>query len=554
MRWIGRWEHMSNRVVSATVLTVAVLTAVLSIPVPVSAEEPVGHLPTTDDFVIQQYEDFLSRPPDDAGLSYWSELVADGVEPSAVVESLARSAEFEARISPIVRLYSAFFNRPPDFEGLNYWADVVRGGSRLEQVAEEFARSAEFRAAYGSLSDADYVDLVYANVLGRSPDLRGRAYWIGQLGGANPLRRGELMVAFSDSTEFRRISEPRVLATMLYVGMLRRAPDNAGLDYWAEIIASGVPYSNVIAGFLGAAEYGTRMATIYADVDPLTGVATRRAADRPALAVKIDNVNGARPQYNIDRADLLYEEMVEGRLTRLIAVFHSDVPTVLGPVRSVRTTDMDILAQLGTPLLAASGANPGVLAVVADADLVNVNAIEAGRAYYRTSARRAPHNLMARTADLYEAAGARGGRPAALFQYRRPRVGLAGGSATNGVEIDFGSTEVSYAWSTTGKGWARRQGSTAHVSASGTRISPANVVVLEVAYGVSAIDSESPEAVTVGSGRTWVYSDAQVVEGTWHRTSASQPITLHDGNGNPIALTRGQTIVELAPTGSITPK
>lgn len=532
-------------------LVAAVVTTGLA-AVPAAAVEPIGHLPSTDDFVIQQYEDFLSRAPDDAGLSYWSDLVSDGVEPSAVIESLARSDEFEARIAPIVRLYSAFFNRPPDFNGLNYWVDVVRGGASLEQVAQEFARSTEFRNAYGSLGDGAYVDLVYFNVLKRQADAGGRAYWLDQLDDSAGLTRGALMVQFSDSTEFRRISESRVLATMLYVGMLRRAPDPDGLDYWAGVIESGTPYRNVIAGFLGADEYGSRMARVYDDTHPLTGVDTRQANTRPALAVKIDNVDGARPQYAIERADILYEELVEGQLTRLIAVFHSDIPTTVGPVRSVRTTDVDILAQFGTPLLSASGANPGVLAVVAGSNVVNVNALTAGAAYYRTSAKRAPHNLLAKPELLYQAANGQGTTPTPLFQYREPGVPLSGGSSTNGVEVDFGSTEVSYRWSSSDRGWARRQSGSAHMTASGDQLTPDNVVVLEVVYGVSAIDAESPEAHTVGSGRVWVYTAGQMVEGTWTRSSASDPIALLNGNGQPIPLTPGQTFVELAPVDSVT--
>lgn len=522
--------------------------------VPATATEPIGHLPSTADFVVQQYEDFLSRGPDTAGLAYWTDQLEQGVEPSAVVEALARSQEFEATIAPVVRLYSAFFNRPPDIDGLNHWVGVIRSGARLEQVAQAFVQSEEFRITYGSLDDGAYIDLVYTNVLSRPADAGGRAYWLGQLGDAVGLSRGDLMVQFSDSAEFRRLTEARVLATMLYVGMLRRAPDTAGLDYWAGVIDAGTPYRQVIAGFLGANEYGQRMAAIYDEVHPLTGVATRDASSRPALAVKIDNVDRARPQYAIDRADIIYEELVEGRLTRLIAVFQSDLPDTVGPVRSVRTTDIDILAQLGRPLLSASGANPGVLAVVAGSNVVNVNALEAGAAYFRTSAKSAPHNLLARPEVLYQAANGQGTTPTPLFQYRERGVPLPGGSSTNGVEIDFGSTTVSYAWSPLAQGWDRRQNGSLHRVASGDQLSPDNVVVLEVNYGVSAIDAQSPEAHTVGSGRTWVYTAGQVVEGTWTRASATDPIAVLDGNGQPIPLTPGQTIVELAPTGSVTPR
>lgn len=533
----------------AFIVTIAT-TAIGVGPGPALADDSVGHLPSPEDFVTQQYEDFLGRSPDASGLSYWANLVRSGAEPSALVEAMATSDEFEGVIAPLVRLYFAFFDRAPDYQGLVYWTDQVRSGVTLQQVAQQFVLSGEFQATYGSVDDGRYVDLIYGNVLGRPADVTGRAYWTGQL--ARGLERGELMVAFSDSAEYRRSIGPKVKATMLYIGMLRRTPDTAGLDYWADVIGGTTPYRNVIAGFLGAAEYGARMDRIYDETHPLTGVATRASADRPALAVKVDNVDAARPQGAIDRADLVYEEKVEGSLTRLIAVFHSDIPTAVGPVRSVRTTDIDVLDQLNTPLLAASGANPGVLAVVAGADLVNVNAIEAGGAYYRSPSKRAPHNLFARTADLYSAAGGQGGLPPQLFTYRRPGQSPAGGSASNGVDVDFGSADISFRWSASAKGWVRSQNGSAHVVIGGQRLAPENVVVLEVTYGTSSIDAESPEAHTVGTGRAWVFTAGRLVAGSWSRSASDQPIAILDTDGDPIGLTPGQTFVELAPPGSVT--
>ncbi len=540
---------MSNRVLKTLALVLAVALTPIAALDPIAAEEPVGALPTAEDFVTQQYEDFLSRPPDTAGLAYWSALIEDGLEPAALVEHLASSPEFEGRIAPLVRLYHAHFRRAPDYAGLTYWAGVARRGWSLAQISEQFVRSAEFDATYGSLTDTAYVDRVYVNVLGRRAEQAGHAYWLDQL--QQGMTRGELMVAFSESPEYRRLIRGRVLATMLYVGMLRRAPEASGLAYWAGVVDDGTPYRNVIAGFLGAAEYENRIGRIYDEVHPLTGVPTRAAARRPALAVKIDNVDRARPQRNVEHADIVYEEMVEGRLTRLIAVFHSQLPDVVGPVRSVRTTDIDVLDQLRTPLLAASGANTGVLAAIETADLVNVNALEAGGAYYRDRRRRAPHNLYARTSSLYAAASGRGGQPTVLFEYRTPGRSPAGGVATSGVTIRFGLADIDYTWSPDRRRWLRQQNGTAHVTAAGTRLAPVNVVVLEVPYGVSSIDANSPEAHTVGSGPAHVFTAGERVTGIWRRSSSQDPIELVDADGDPIALDRGQTFVELAPPGSI---
>ena len=516
---------------------------------PAAAEISVGSLPTRADFVTQQYEDFLGRPPDAEGLSYWVDQLRRGVHPAALVESLALSDEFEGVMAPVVRLYYAHFERPPDYDGMIHWAGAARSGRSMQYISEQLVRSPEFEAKYGPLSDDAYVEQVYSNVLGRSPDGPGAAYWGGEL--RRGVTRGAVMVAFSDSAEYREAMQGRVLATMLYVGMLRRAADSQGLDYWASVIEGGTPYRDTIAGFLGASEYDVRMNRIYNQMQPLTGVATRSAALRPALAVKIDNVDAARPQTAVDRADLVYEEMVEGQLTRLIAVFHSDLPPVVGPVRSVRTTDLDILAQFNTPLLAASGANRGVLAAVAAADVVNVNALQAGHAYYRDRSRRAPHNMYARPVDLHVAANNVGGQPPALFRYREQDAPPVGGVGSSGVGIAFGRATIDFAWSATDQGWRRTQNRTAHIQAGGVHLAPANVVVLEVQYGTSTIDANSPEAHTVGSGPAYVFTDGQRIDGTWSRAAATDPIKLNDGQGREIGLTPGQTFVELAPPGSI---
>lgn len=540
---------MLNRVTQLLALAFLAAVAPLVAVPPAGATEPIGPIPTPEDFVTQQYEDFLSRGPDAAGLAYWTKQVNSGLDPSAMVEAVALSGEFEGTVAPVVRLYYAHFDRAPDYAGMTYWAGVARDGWSMEKISEEFVRSTEFSTTYGSLSDEQYIDQVYLNVLGRASDPAGRAYWAAQLTGG--MSRGALMVAFADAPEYQRVIRSKVLATMLYVGMLRRAPDATGLGYWAAVIDGGTPYRNVIAGFLGANEYDRRMAVVYREAHPLTGVPTRAAARRPALAVKIDNVDRARPQASLELADVVYEEMVEGRLTRLVAVFHSNLPTVVGPVRSVRTTDFDILDQLNTPLLAASGANAGVLAQVASADLVNVNALAAGGAYYRDRARRAPHNMFARPPDLYAVASGRGGQPAQLFRYRAPRTRPAGGVTASGVAITFGRADIVFTWSPLARGWNRTQNGKAHTTAVGARLVPENVVVLEVDYGVSSIDAESPEAHTVGSGVAHVFTSGERITGSWSRTSSDAPIRLLDGNGQEIELTRGQTFVELAPRGSI---
>lgn len=296
---------------------------------------------------------------------------------------------------------------------------------------------------------------------------------------------------------------------------------------------------------------------------PLTGlvVTDPAALARPALAVKIDNIDStgcevARPQFGIDHADLVYEILVEG-ITRFMAVFHSDIPETVGPVRSARSSDVDLIAMLGNPLFAWSGNNDNV---AADLSKVRGRYIDvghssgAGNSFYRDKDRCAPHNLLVNPVDLYAfAADKRPGVPTPLFTYRAANASLpATARPTGGVKLTTGQ-EVDYAWNAERKGWDRTQRGSLHTAVDGTTetpISPANVVVLEITYANSSTPG-SPLAVTLGKGKAHVYTEGKVIDGTWARSDNGDPWTLTDDAGAPIALTPGRTWVALAQTGKV---
>ncbi len=551
---MGDQQRITRSLTAALSLVLAlVLAAVLSLtalaPMAGAAEQPAP--PAGRDLITQQYLDFLGRSPDEGGLVFWNRQLDSGVHAATLIQSMAEQPEFEQVIAPLVRLYVAYFERSPDIDGLQFWAGRIRAGQGIASVSENFARSSEFRTTYGALDDAGFVDLVYRNVLARDADDAGRTYWLGQI--AQGTDRGQVMTAFSESAENQRATYGRVRASMLYVGMLARTPELAGLAYWAGLIDAGTPYADIIAGFLDSAEYQARLAELLPERNLLTGEATRRAADRTALAVKVDNVPLARPQVGLNQADIVFEEKVEGDLTRLIAVFQSDVPAVIGPVRSIRTTDFNVLAQLNSPMLAASGANKTVLRLLESAPVQNVNALVGDNAYYREPTRRAPHNLFATTARLYALAADPTSTPPPVFRYRSPATppANADGPAT-GVDISFGRTNVSYRWDAPRNGWVRRQDGSLHTDAGGAWIAPENVVVMTTDYAVSVADTESPEAITVGQGRVDVFTAGVRVTGRWQRAQAGDRIVLTDSTGAEILLTPGETWVTLAPAGSVT--
>ena len=295
---------------------------------------------------------------------------------------------------------------------------------------------------------------------------------------------------------------------------------------------------------------------------PLTGLAIDdpARAQRPVLAVKIDNAEprtgrGGRPQAGINQADIVYEEMVEGSVTRFLALFHSQDADPVGPIRSARTTDLLLMEPLQRPLFAWSGANAGVVGQVRGAAVVDVGFDAATGAYERAGDRPAPYNLMSSTGALYGVAASEERPPPALFQYRPADVEPTGEPAT-GVRIVFGdgpgSAPVDYEWD--GTGWARSQRDTPHVDAAGARVAPPNVVIQFTPYAeVQCCDAAGfpiVEAQLVGEGDAWIFSAGRRIEARWSRPTVGDVTTYTGPDGEPVLLTPGPTWVAIAPPGS----
>jgi hypothetical protein len=281
-------------------------------------------------------------------------------------------------------------------------------------------------------------------------------------------------------------------------------------------------------------------------VAALTNVATAGLRDLPAVAVKIDNHPKARPQWGLASADVVFEENVES-LTRFIAVFHSRLPAAVGPIRSARTGDLDVLAAMNRPVLVWSGGNPGVTdAVRRHADvgrLVNINAFDQGRCFARVGQRRAPHNLVSDLGCARSAAPSAGpARPLWAFDDAYVPTGLA----TPTFDVAMDGVRVTWTWDPATGTYLRSQNGSPHVDADGIRIAATNVVVATVVYVGSPVDARSPEAQTVGWGYVTVHRDGIATAGYWGRVSATDPFLFADLADRPMFLRSGTTFVELA--------
>lgn len=299
---------------------------------------------------------------------------------------------------------------------------------------------------------------------------------------------------------------------------------------------------------------------------PLVGIVLgegETSPDRPAIVVKVDNSPPAHPQSGLNEADIVFEEIVEFGVTRFAAVFHSQGADLVGPIRSGRTQDVDMLGGLNRPLFAWSGGNPGVTKAIADSDFVNLNA-EFTPGYLRTSDRPPPHNLYADTDVLWALAPADAARPLAMFQYLEPDENVGGKgidqSNSSGAEVTVGSKQVRWDWSPESQTYLRHQNGEAHYTSSTGQVSTANLVVLKMQYVPSRVDARSPEAQTIGEGKAWVLTGGKAIAGHWERDSRTGEFRLLQGVGDeakPIKLTPGRTFVELmdrtAPDPAISP-
>lgn len=142
--------------------------------------------------------------------------------PGDLVSSLRDGADATGNVDPVIRLFSAYFLRPPDPGGLDFWLGRRRSGTTLSRISDNFAGSSEFARRYGSLSNRDYVKVVYQNVLNRPPDAKGLDYWTGQLD-ARKKSRGQVMLNFSDSNEYKTKRANYVDAASLYLQFLGRS-------------------------------------------------------------------------------------------------------------------------------------------------------------------------------------------------------------------------------------------------------------------------------------------------------------------------------------------
>ncbi|WP_069886673.1 DUF3048 domain-containing protein [Streptomyces luteocolor] len=281
------------------------------------------------------------------------------------------------------------------------------------------------------------------------------------------------------------------------------------------------------------------------------------------LAVKIDNVRPARPQTGLDSADIVYVEQVEAGLSRLMAVYASRFPSTVGPVRSARETDLELLRQFDDPVLAFSGAQSKLLPLIDDAPVRAVPPGKApGDAYYRGGGKVAPHNLFLRPEALKKDLP-RAGAPQSAKSGDAPdgtgaleRAGIrfgpkpAGGTPDTRRTVRFPAARFTFDWVEYEGRWRVSMDGERARTSDGKDLSPSTVVVQYVKVRPSRFldraGSVSPFTETVGEGTARVLRDGRAYDARWKRSSAEDGTEFTTPDGKELPFAEGQVWVVYA--------
>ena len=303
----------------------------------------------------------------------------------------------------------------------------------------------------------------------------------------------------------------------------------------------------------------TTTTTAPAPACPLTGTPAPGGTipARPALGVKIGNYPDDRPSSGLNQADVVFEEPVEGAITRLLAVFQCQTAPLVGDLRSARQPDAGIMSQFSNPVFVHAGGIDPVIALMQASPLLDTNLYSGGNgsAIIQQRGRVAPYSTFVNTATLWALHPTDTTPPAPIFQYSAtlPKGSVAGSGAS--VHIPFSSTsDVTWQWNPATGTYLRSYSGQPDKLLNGSQTAATDVVIMTVptATGPWVENSEGGHEVDVtatGTGPLVVMRNGVAITGTWTRNTLTQPATLTTAGGIPITLAPGNSWVELVPVG-----
>ena len=285
--------------------------------------------------------------------------------------------------------------------------------------------------------------------------------------------------------------------------------------------------------------------------EPVNSLSGRIGIDGPVLVVKIDDTRAAHPQAGLEDADLVYIEQVEGGLTRIAAVFSSKIPAVIGPVRSARISDIEILEQFGRVAFAYSGAQKKLLPVIAAANLENLGAQRQSREIYSNDPlRSAPTAMMLQAQALMQKVKEQQ-LPVAISKSAGWNFAESfdTGTAIVSAKVSWPANSYDAVWSSTEKRWLLSHGGVANLAANGTHLGASTFVIQIVSITPSEYGDKfggvTPFTATVGSGRGYILRDGKYIAALWDRATPDVGTSWKTTSGEEIPFAPGQIWIAL---------
>ena len=326
--------------------------------------------------------------------------------------------------------------------------------------------------------------------------------------------------------------------------------------FFKKFVASLIALTSIGVVFLGVFSPSSlskidKLTEVFKADEPINSLSGRVGKDGPVLVVKIDDTPAAHPQAGLEDADIVYIEQVEGGLTRLAAVFSSKIPSVIGPVRSARISDIEILEQFGRVAFAYSGAQSKLLPVIAAANLENLGAQRQSKEIYANDPMRTPPTAMMLNAATLMRKVQEQGLPIANSK----GIGwsfsdsIETGTAIASVKVSWPANSYSATWSDSEKRWLLSHNGSADIASSGVHLGPTTFVIQLVSITPSEyhdkVGGVTPYSATVGTGSGYILRDGKFIPAIWNRPTGLSGTTWTTTDGKEVAFAAGQVWIAL---------
>ena len=279
-------------------------------------------------------------------------------------------------------------------------------------------------------------------------------------------------------------------------------------------------------------------------------VASKADLSKPVTAIMIENSPDARPHSGLKQAEVVYEAIAEGGITRFLTLFQQHKPQLIGPVRSLRMYYVDWLAPYQASVAHVGGSHAS-LQEIRNGKYRDIDQFFNGSSYWRANDRRPPHNVYTSFEKLDALNAGKGYKSSQFTSFARTDGKASDKPNATSIDINFSSSwyNTHYDYDKASNTYLRSIGGQASNDREEGRLAPSTIVALRVNETTVMEDGWRQSIVTTGTGTAIVFQNGTATEYTWRKNDRSSPLELIDAAGKPVALNRGQTWIAAVPIG-----